>query len=63
MFWTIVSVVALGLVLLTLGAGLFSLYQGGEFNRQYGNKLMRMRVALQFVAILVLMASLYFSGR
>jgi hypothetical protein len=37
--------------LLTLVVGLVAMVQGGEFNRKYGNKLMRLRVVLQGVAI------------
>ena len=33
--------------------GLLSMAKGGEFNRKYGNKLMRTRVALQGLAILL----------
>jgi hypothetical protein len=55
--------VALGAVFLTLMVGIYSLFRGGDFNRSYSNKLMRLRVLLQFVAIVILMATLYFSGR
>ena len=53
--------VALGAVFLTLMAGIYSLFRGGDFNRSYSNKLMRLRVLMQFIAIIVLMAALYFS--
>ncbi|HEY2051138.1 MAG TPA: twin transmembrane helix small protein [Caulobacteraceae bacterium] len=49
--------VALGAVALTLLAGIYALFRGGEFGRTYSNKLMRLRVALQFVAILVVVAA------
>ena len=42
---TLVAVVAV------LGAGLVSFIAGGEFNRKYANKLMRLRVATQAVAV------------
>ena len=41
-------------MLMTLGVlftGLFSMARGGEFNRRYGNKLMRWRVICQAIAI------------
>jgi hypothetical protein len=38
-----------------LFTGLFSMIQGGEFNRKYGNKLMIARVCLQDLALLVLL--------
>jgi hypothetical protein len=59
----IIVAVATGLVALVLLAGLYSLYRGGDFARTYSNKLMRLRIAAQFVAIVVIMAVLYFWGR
>jgi drug/metabolite transporter (DMT)-like permease len=40
----------------TLAMGFYSLFRGGEFGRTWSNKLMRLRVALQFTAILLLAA-------
>jgi hypothetical protein len=40
----------------TLAVGFFSLFRGGSFGRNWSNKLMRLRVGLQFVAILILAA-------
>jgi hypothetical protein len=34
--------------------GFYALFRGGEFGRAWSNKLMRMRVGLQLVAIIVL---------
>jgi nitrogen fixation-related uncharacterized protein len=51
--------VALAAVLITLGVGIFALFKGGDFGRSYSNKLMRLRVALQFVAVLVLVAAFW----
>lgn len=51
--------VALGAVLITLGVGIFALFRGGDFGRSYSNKLMRLRVVLQFVAVLVLVAAFW----
>jgi predicted membrane protein len=48
---------ALGAVLLTLGAGVYALFRGGDFGRSYSNKLMRLRVVLQLVAVIVLVAA------
>jgi hypothetical protein len=39
--------------LAVLFIGLFSMARGGEFNKKYGNKLMRFRVAFQGAAILI----------
>jgi len=51
--------VALAAVAITLGFGVYSLYRGGDFGRSYSNKLMRLRVVLQAVAIIVLVAALW----
>jgi len=45
-------------MLATLGVlaiGLAGFFHGGEFNRKYGNKLMQARVALQAVAVVLLL--------
>jgi len=47
--------IAMVATLLVLIVGLIGFFQGGEFNRKYGNKLMRARVALQFIAIVLLL--------
>ena len=55
--------VALLAVLGALLFGIYTLFRGGEFGRSYSNKLMRLRVVLQFVAILVLCAAVWWRGR
>jgi hypothetical protein len=50
-------------VALVLVVGLYSLYRGGDFARSYSNKIMRLRIVAQFIAIFVIMAVLYFWGR
>lgn len=39
------------LVVLSLVVGMGAMIKGGEFNKKYGNKLMRMRVTLQGLAL------------
>jgi len=46
-----------------LAVGLAGFFHGGEFNRKYGNKLMQARVALQAVAVLLLLMLLLGVGR
>ena len=48
--------IALFAVAATLAVGFFALFRGGNFGRTWSNKLMRLRVGLQFVAILILAA-------
>ncbi len=57
-FLYIVLAVSMLGVLASLGAGLFGMAQGGAFNKKYGNRLMRMRVILQGVAIVAFMLAL-----
>jgi hypothetical protein len=51
--------VTLVAVLITLGVGIFALFRGGDFGRSYSNKLMRLRVLLQFIAVVVLCAAMW----
>ncbi len=60
-FLEILSYVAIGLVAFVLLFGLFNMLRGGSPN--VSQKLMRARVLLQFIAIIVVMALLYFSQR
>jgi hypothetical protein len=41
----------------TLGVGIYSLFRGGDFGRSWSNKLMRLRVLLQFTAVVILTAT------
>jgi len=41
-----------------LAVGMFAMIKGGEFNRKYGNRLMRWRVALQGCALVLLAITL-----
>ena len=50
---------ALTAVTLVLALGIYSLYRGGDFGRSYSNKLMRLRVVAQAIAIAVLMGALW----
>ncbi|HPA39636.1 MAG TPA: twin transmembrane helix small protein [Phenylobacterium sp.] len=48
--------VALAGVVLSLGFGLYALFRGGDFGRSYSNKLMRLRVVMQAIAVALLVA-------
>ncbi len=52
---------AIGAVALVLLLGLVNMMRGGNSNRS--QQLMRLRVMLQFGAIVIMMAALYFSSR
>jgi len=45
-------------VVVTLFIGLIGMARGGTFNARYGNLLMRWRVALQGIAVLILIIAL-----
>ena len=45
-------------VVLILGIG--TLFKGGSTSKKYSNKLMQLRVLLQFIAIIVLVGLAYF---
>jgi uncharacterized membrane protein affecting hemolysin expression len=51
--------------LATLGVllvGIFSFSKGGEFNRRNANKIMRLRLLAQFVAVLLILAFVAFAA-
>ena len=51
--------IAMFSVLGVLFMGIYSMGRGGEFNRKYGNLLMRWRIILQFVAVAVMLLIFY----
>ena len=53
--------VAIGIVFVVLLLGLYTLWKGGDTARTWSNKLMRIRVLAQFIAIIIIMAVLFFS--
>jgi membrane protein implicated in regulation of membrane protease activity len=59
----VVVAIAIFVVALILGAGLYTLWVGGDVARTWSNRLMRIRVLAQFIAILIIMAVLYISGK
>ena len=54
---SIVLLIAVGIVLI-LGIG--TLFKGGSTSKKYSNKLMQLRVLLQFIAVIVLVLLAYF---
>ena len=53
--------IAIGAVAVVLLLGLYNMMRGGSANTS--QKLMRMRVLLQFIAIIVIMATLWFMSK
>ena len=54
---SIALLMAVGIVLI-LGIG--TLFKGGKTSKKYSNKLMQLRVLLQFIAIIILIVFAYF---
>ncbi len=60
---TFVKIISI-ILLITVGAvlilGIGTLFKGGETSKKYSNKLMQLRVLLQFIAIIALVSFAYF---
>ena len=56
---TVALFVAMGLTLVVLFTGLISMARGGEFNRKNANRLMRLRVAFQAIAIVLFLLLIF----
>jgi len=54
---------ALLAVTVTLGFGLYALFRGGDYGRSRSNRLMRLRVLMQFIAVVVLVAAFWWRTR
>ena len=59
-FVKILSIVLLILVGVILILGIGTLFKGGKTSKKYSNKLMQLRVLLQFIAIIALVSFAYF---
>ena len=59
-FVKILSIILLVTVGVVLILGIGTLFKGGETRKKYSNKLMQLRVLLQFIAIIVLVLMAYF---
>ena len=59
LFILVVLAMAAVAIILLMGIGGFG--KGGEFNRKYANKLMRMRILAQFVAVLIILLFVFIS--
>ena len=59
-FVKILGIMLLLVVAIVLVLGIGTLFKGGETSKKYSNKLMQLRVLLQFIAIIVLVSFAYF---
>lgn len=51
----LVAAIACLVVVIILALGIGGFAKGGEFNRKHGNRLMRYRLAAQFIAIVLIL--------
>ena len=54
---------ALGAVSVVLALGIYSLFRGGDFGRSWSNKLMRLRVLTQAVAVIILVTAVWWRSQ
>jgi hypothetical protein len=57
LFFLIIFACLAVLAVLALGIGTFA--KGGDFNKKYANKIMRLRLLLQFIAVVLIMLFVY----
>ena len=55
--------VAMAATAIILGVGIYSLAKGGTFAKENSNKLMRMRVTAQAIAIALMMLFVWLAGQ
>jgi uncharacterized protein HemY len=55
--------IAIAIVAGILLAGLYTMWRGGDVAATWSNRLMRMRVLAQFIAIIIIMFVLYAVGK
>ena len=59
-FFNFIGFTLLGAVDIVLIMGIYTLFKGGSTIKKYSNKLMQLRVLLQFIAIIILVLMAYF---
>ena len=58
----ILIIISMAVVLIILMVGIGGFGKGGEFNRKYANKIMRLRIFAQFLAVAIILLFVYLSG-
>ena len=59
MIANVIVAIAVGLVACVLIAGVYTLWAGGDVARSWSNRLMRIRILAQLVAIIVIVIVFY----
>ncbi|MFW8595811.1 twin transmembrane helix small protein [Cribrihabitans neustonicus] len=57
LYYIAVLAVLATIAVLVIGIGGFG--KGGTFNKKYANKMMRLRILLQFIAVVLILAYIY----
>ena len=57
LFYVVIAAVVGVAIVLTVGIGAFA--KGGEFNKKYGNKMMRWRIIGQLIAVALILIFIY----
>ena len=57
----IIVILAMAAVAIILMIGIGGFGRGGELNRKYANKLMRLRIFAQFIAVVLILLFVYFA--
>jgi len=50
-------------VVVVLMVGVFGFAKGGDFNRKHANRIMRLRILVQAIAVVLIVAFVYFARR
>lgn len=58
-----ITVITCLLVLLVLMLGIGSFAKGGKFGKKYSNKLMRLRIIVQAIAVILIITFVYFDKK
>jgi len=61
--FAILIAIALAAVVVVLIVGVFTMARGGEFNDKYGNRMMRWRVALQALAVILMLVFVFMASQ
>ena len=59
LFWIVALACLAVLGVLLIGIGGFA--RGGEFNKKHANKVMRLRLLLQFIAVILILIFVWFT--
>lgn len=58
LFYVVIAAVVGVAIVLIIGIGAFA--KGGEFNKKYGNKMMRWRIIGQLIAVVLILIFIYY---